>query len=377
MTIQKPHICFISESRATYGLLAGDACTKVGGAEVQQTVLASALQKLGYTITFIVPDQGQAAKVVTEQGITLVKMRAQARSVRGLKYADEIARTFQALGRADADIYYQRIGGHITGIAALYCKLHRKPFVFSVAHNNDLDGSARKRLGPHYHALYRYGLRHSTTVVVQTDDQAELLKQNVRREGVLIRSTFALPAEAEVTAQKKSIVWVGNFKQLKRPELFIELASRLPQYPFVMVGGAGEAQESLMAELSAKAESIPNLRLTGAVPYREVGGYFGEARLFVNTSSDEGFPNTYLQAWSRGAPVIATFDADRLIARYSLGRYCSTLDELVSAVDEFMKDDRLWAATSDHVLSYVRENHGPEAIVAKYDDLLMNLCRKS
>jgi len=158
--------------------------------------------------------------------------------------------------------------------------------------------------------------------------------------------------------------------------LFIELASRLPQYEFVMVGGPRKSQESIFDEMRVRAERVPNLHLTGGVPYKEVGKYFAGAKVFVNTSSIEGFPNTYMQAWCRGVPVIATFDADGLISKYGLGSYCSSVSHLMHAVDEFMRDDALRASVGEAAIKYVREHHSAEVVAARYDELFMRLCRR-
>jgi glycosyltransferase involved in cell wall biosynthesis len=374
--MRKPHICFISESKTTYSLLTGEECSKVGGAEVQQTLLASTLRGIGYPVSFLVPDFGQPGKVVTEQGITLIKIRPQ-KTIRGTKFLDDIARFFQAMGRADADVYYQRAGSPVTGIAAMYCKLNRKPFVFSLASNMDLDGTWKKGLRPHQYWLFNYGLHNATAIVAQTDDQVRLLNENLGRDGVLIRSTFSSPDAPASDPKKDYILWVGNFWLVKRPMMYLELASRLPQYRFVMVGGPhGGGLEYVYEETKAEAPKVTNLEFVGPVPFSQVGRYFDGAALFVNTSSDEGFPNTYLQAWCRGVPVIGTFDADSLISRYDLGRHCDNMETLTASVDEFMKDDALRTSASERVKRYVRENHSPERVVAKYDELLMRLVER-
>jgi glycosyltransferase involved in cell wall biosynthesis len=376
--MRKPRVCFVSESKATYGLLTGgDMSNTVGGAEVQQTLLAPALQKLGYSVVFLVPDLGQPDEVVTDQGITVIKTREQYKSSTGARrYMQDVGLLFRAMRRADADIYYQMTSATITGIIALYCRLKRKPFVFSIASNMDLDGTTRRQLKPLYHKLYWYGLTRATAIVVQTEDQMRLLKENVGRDGVLILSTFSAPDESEQQEERRYVLWVGSFRDVRRPEMFIELASRLPQYEFVMVGGPWTSQESVFDEMKARAERVPNVHLTGGVPYREVGKYFAGAKVFVNTSSMEGFPNTYMQAWCRGVPVIATFDADTLISRYGLGKSCANLDELTAGVESFMEDDALRGAIGEAAARYVREHHGVEAIAAQFDKLFTQLWRK-
>jgi len=376
--MQKPHICFVSESRATYGLLTGEPCSLVGGAELQQSLIASALRKLGYPVTFLVPDLGQETKVVTEEGITLLKTHPHPERVRMSNLVDNLLRLYKNMDRAGADIYYQRAAGMATGVAAFFCKRSRKPFVFSVAHNTDLD-PAKPYPKWHYNMLYRYGLTRATAVVAQTKDQMRLLKENWGREGILIRSIFAEVDEVDRLRQRQYVLWVGNFKRMKRPEMFLDLAASLPQYKFVMVGGREAAEGQLfdeVDEVSARVRDISNLHLIGAVPYKEVGRYFSEAMVFVNTSFGEGFPNTYLQAWSRGVPVVGTFDADGLMTKHGLGRHCSSVAELKDAVEELMRDEALRTSIGKRAIQHVAEHHSSEAVAAQYDKLFTELYRK-
>lgn len=376
--MRKPHVAFISETKATYGLLTGQGADVVGGAEVQQTLLASELLKLGYSVTFLVADFGQPEKVVTSDGIALIKTRPPGgQSNNPIQYLADIRRLFRAMDAADADIYYQRTSATITGITAAFCKLRSKLFVFSIASNMDLDGTARKLLKPHFHVLYQFGLRHARAIIVQTDDQKELLKRNFRRDGIVIRSTYSRPTEEEAALERNGILWVGNFRHVRRPELFLDLAERLPEYQFIMVGGSWLSEPLLFDEMKARAKSISNIKLVGAVPYDHVGYYFGAAKLFVNTSSIEGFPNTYLQAWSRGLPIVATFDADGLISKHHLGCHCDSLDELADAARDFMEDETLRSEAGRRAMKYVEENHSIEAVTAAYDALFKSLCKKS
>ena len=78
----------------------------------------------------------------------------------------------------------------------------------------------------------------------------------------------------------------------------------------------------------AAAARLPNVTMLGAVRYAETGSLFDRAKIFLNTSSIEGFPNTFLQAWIRGVPVVTFFDPDSLVQRLSLGRAANSVDDM-------------------------------------------------
>ena len=54
-----------------------------------------------------------------------------------------------------------------------------------------------------------------------------------------------------------------------------------------------------MTMWSRPLPALPNVTMLGPVRYRDTGALFDRARIFLNTSSIEGFPNTFLQAWIR------------------------------------------------------------------------------
>ncbi|MHB0912210.1 MAG: glycosyltransferase family 4 protein [Armatimonadota bacterium] len=369
----KPHICFVSETEATYGILTGAKCNAVGGAEVQQLVLAEALRGRGYRVTFLVPDLGQPPVIVTASGITVRKTRKQFAGSGLKRLLVDSLKVFAAMRRAGADVYYQRCSSVMTGVTAFYCKLAGKPFVFSVAHNKDVDESLGRFLSFKMRRLYKYGVTNADAVVVQTKEQKDLLKKWVGIDGVHIPSSFHAPKETDSEVVESDVLWAGTFKSIKRPEMFVELAAMLPQYKFLMLGGPGLGEEALYTDLQSRSHSIPNLKLTGLVPYSEVGKYFAGTKIFVNTSISEGFPNTYLQAWCRGVPVVATFDADGLISTRSLGRCVSDQEELKSSVGEFLRDSELRLSAGERALKYVKDNHSIEAVVGRYDELFMRL----
>ncbi len=79
--------------------------------------------------------------------------------------------------------------------------------------------------------------------------------------------------------------------------------------------------------------------MLGAVRYADSGALFDRAKIFLNTSSIEGFPNTFLQAWIRGVPVVSFFDPDSLVQRLPLGHIANSVDDMREAIRGLLEDD--------------------------------------
>lgn len=93
---------------------------------------------------------------------------------------------------------------------------------------------------------------------------------------------------------------------------------------------------------------------------------FDRARVFVNTSETEGFPNTFLQAWIRGIPVVSFFDPDDVIRREGLGHAVASLDEMASAAHSLVTDSQQWLETSARCRAYMARRYGEEQVLAPY-----------
>jgi len=155
-------------------------------------------------------------------------------------------------------------------------------------------------------------------------------------------------------------------RPLKRPDLVIDLSQALPDVSFQMIGGPMPGYSDYYTQMSNRAARLSNLTFRGPVPYHAVSGEFGRARIFVNTSEIEGFPNTYLQAWIHGTPVVSFFDPDGVINREGLGKAVSTNDEMAAAVLEIVGNPNLWRQMSARCLAYMTRDHGEDEVIAPY-----------
>lgn len=97
------------------------------------------------------------------------------------------------------------------------------------------------------------------------------------------------------------ILFVGNIQPVKNPQLFVELAIRMPEFKFLMIG-----KRLNRANLVSKyGVSIPkNLILMGEMSHESVLDAMASCKTFVMTSKHEGIPTALLEAMGTGKPVV-------------------------------------------------------------------------
>ncbi len=135
--------------------------------------------------------------------------------------------------------------------------------------------------------------------------------------------------------------------------------------------------ESFYAAIREEALRVANVRFHGPVPYHGISEFFERCRVFVGTSEIEGFPNTYLQAWSRGAPVAAFLDPEQLIARNGMGRAVSTLSELCEAIVTLHDDAQAWETASQRSREYMDNRFNPAQVIGPYIEAVAELHAQS
>jgi len=324
----------------SYGMLSGEGNPKyIGGESIQHVLLARAWRDLGHDVSIIVHDEGQGAKREHE-GITAIAAHTRRGGMPGLRFFHPRAtRLLSALIAADADVYYQSPAGAYTGITAWFCRATGRRFIFRVASDSDCEKEHGRIQFWRDRKLYNYGLRRADFVAAQTDFQAQLLRENHGIQSVVLNMMVEVPRNGVPAEKDIDVLWLSNLRALKRPELALELARQLPHVNFMLAGGPMPGGETYFEDVRAAAARLPNVSMHGAVRYADSGKLFDRAKIFLNTSSIEGFPNTFLQAWVRGVPVVSFFDPDSLVQRLQLGHIANSIDEMREAIRGFLDDD--------------------------------------
>jgi len=365
-----PHICFVAAN--IYPVLSGAGNVEfAGGGEVQQTIVLRALARRGYRVSVITRDFGQDA-VVDCDGIAVHRLPPVAkRGVKGLRFIyPRLTDVVTVLRKVDPDLVYQRIAGAYTLASGSYARWHGKPFIYAAGSDRDFEFGANPGKGKLDILLYRFGLsRFANLVFIQNEAQRALLKENFGKIGEVVSNCFEEEA-AGIGSPSGPVLWVGTIKPIKRPEIFLELARRHPSKRFRMVGGAGDIPEAnaYLQHIRSAADQLPNLEFCGHVPFRKVGRYFDDCSVLVNSSSFEGFPNTFLQAWIRGIPS-ASFVRPETAPGQCGTLACRDVDEMSARLHDLTSDPDVWARASGASRSYFLEHHSVDAVIHRYDEL--------
>lgn len=363
---EKPHICFVGLTNLP--VLAREYNSHgIGGEEVQQTLMGKALARRGYRVSMVVADYGQKDGESWD-GVTTYKAYKFSDGIPVLRYVHpRWTGLWDALKRSNADVYYVSCAGMQVGLVSMFARKYGRRVVFKIASDDDCNPD---RLLIQYwrdKKLYEYGLRRADVILAQSIQQQTALRNNYGLDSrVTIMMVDNNKHDYPFSERDVSVLWVNNLRHLKRPYLMLELSRKMADVTTHMIGGRVGGSESLFDQITDESRSISNLKFHGRVPYHDVNDFYERAKVFVNTSDIEGFPNSYLQSWIRGTPVVSFFDPDGVIEKEGLGTTVTSMDEMEKAIRVLMTDDQAWKAVSDRCKKYMEKEYGEEKILAPY-----------
>ena len=345
----------------------------IGGESVQQTLLGRALARRGVDVSMIVSDCGQIDGAQWD-GVRVFKAYRPNAGLPVLRFIHpRWTGLWSALARADADLYYTSCAGMHVALLAMFCRRFHRRFVFRTASDTDCDRSRVLLRFARDRWLYAYGLRRADAILVQSASQAETLARSYGLAGRLAGMLVEPPPPS--TARDIDVLWVSNIQKLKRPDRILELAGEMPEVKIHMVGGPLSGQEGLFRDIANKAATRRNVTFHGRLSYWDANDLYGRARVLVNTSDVEGFPNSYVQAWVRGVPVVTLIDPDRVIEREGLGIAARHPAQILDAVRSLLGDPAVWNAASDRCRMFMAREYGEEKVLAAYFDTFAEVMR--
>lgn len=369
------NVCLVAHF--AYGAMKGGSDGSIGGVERQTSLMAKWLVAKGHKVSILTWSEGSDKDEIID-GVQIIKICRNDSGLPGIRFFHpRWTGLIGAMKRANADVYYQNCGEYVTGQVAMWCKANNKKFLYSLASDMDADPSfpIMKTLRERW--LYKYGLLNADQIISQTQTQVNMLKSGFDLKSSIMPMPCVGPAEDEYLPlqwyeDKPIILWAARIHECKRLELFLQVAVELPEFNFVVGGSAGreDAYSQGLLDTMSKLENVTHL---GMVAREDMPALYHSSTLFCCTSEYEGFPNTFLEAWSQGLPIVSTFDPDHLIQKRGLGLSATTKDELVTGLRKLCSERDLWQTYSSNARDYYQENHSVEEVMGRFENIFVKL----
>ncbi|KYG82859.1 glycosyltransferase family 4 protein [Roseivirga echinicomitans] len=308
----------------------------LGGSEIQCHQIAYGLTELGIDLTYLAVG-GYDYSIDLPYKVIAVE-----------KNSKSIAQVCKEL---QTDVIYWRFNKNLLASVINEIKPFNIRLIFSVSHIHDLKPFAykpipnlsvfdrlKRRLGHLVKGIeFQRAFKKIDGVVCNNEEHLDRIAHTNK---IYIPNSPFLEFE-EFSWPKPYVVWVGNIKAHKHPELFIDLAKSFERQgvDFLMVG---DIQQQAYEYLNTSKELPGNFYYLGPKRIFETNGVIRSSLFLIHTCEPEGFPNVFLQAWSFKKPVVsAFFDPGSMIEKHDVGRISNNLSKLYTDVEQLIKDQQL------------------------------------
>jgi len=159
-------------------------------------------------------------------------------------------------------------------------------------------------------------------------------------------------------------------RQPKRPDVLVEVAQRLPLIRFVVCGGTTchRSPESFAENVANRLRTMPNVTYLGQVPPERCREVVSHASVLLSTSDEEGFPNTFLEAWSKGTPVVSlNIDPEGVIEQKGLGTVSRDVARAAADISALVIDTSRREAIGTRARRHVAECHSEQHVVEEFE----------
>ena len=321
-------ICFVLDSAH----MAFDRRPMIGGAQVQVRTVAEELAARGYTVS-------------VASGEAFEHARIRSLSCRHL---------WRSWRRTRPEVVVATIATRTSIKAAVVARLLGIDCVYRLSNTGESElqidrdggGDPLKRL------IFYLMLRFLATKIWC---QHSVQQANLARRGLgskLFVAANLAPDRRLPASERRTVLWIGRYDGVKRPELFPRIAGRLPGRQCVMIipGAPPAFYESV--------SGLENLRLLDYVAPEELPAYYARARVLVNTSRSEGLPNTFIEAACQGTPIVTTrVDPGDYFARYGHGLVIEDEAALASTIEQLFIEPAAHDQLSRNARRYFEEVH--------------------
>ncbi|MCR9277138.1 MAG: glycosyltransferase family 4 protein [Pseudomonadaceae bacterium] len=354
-----------------YSYLAGEADARyIGGIERDLVRIASILASR-YRVAFLTFADADTRRFTTRDGVDVVPVydpEAGLPKVRLLH--PRLTSMVMTARELKPRVFIQMGGGEDSLLTVSAARASGAKSVFLIGSDSDCDGQHQLVYSGLERALYRAALPRFDSYFAQTDAQRSLAQEHHGIDAQVLRTPSVDLGFVERGQDVRSVLWVGRIDPIKRAEWLVDAAAQLPEVSFHLVGAAN-ASGDYDAAIERKARALTNVTWHGRKNLDELRDLYRQATYLLSTSIQEGFPRTFLEAWSTGLPTLSSFDPDGVIAEHGLGLHYHSVDELVTRLSASDEDyEQLSQRCREFYENYYSDSAAEAALLAAFEALL-------
>lgn len=372
MSKNKVKICFFSP--ASYPFFVPQSNILHGGAEFQMYLWADELANVSpFNIYFFI---GKYGKIQECTNLRFVETDTLKNKESLFVKLCKAVKLFYKLIIIAPDVLITTNANAFVGIFAIYTRLFNKKLIYRTSHIIDINTVYIKNNGISG-IIYKYGLMNAEKVIVQNKEDKFELKKNHNLDSIVIKNSFKIK-HYHIT-EKQILLWVARFQKWKNPYLFLDLAKQIPSENFVMICPYNPSDHKKWEILKSEAEKIPNLKFIEKIAFSKIQSYFNKAKIFVNTSDFEGFPNTFLQAAQGKTPIVSlNVNPDNFLNEYNCGIFCKNdFNLLIRETKKLLQEPAEQILKGENAYRYLKENHDINKIGKQLEEIIYDLIGKN
>jgi glycosyltransferase involved in cell wall biosynthesis len=374
MIKNKIKICFVCEY--SYRLFnpnwSKTNCNIFGGVDVDVYRIATELAKDdNFEVIVIVGDFNQPDEEIIDN-VKIVKW-----SIKKGNRLFSTVNLIKILLKEKVDLFFLEKAHELNGIIRLFSKIKGKKMIYRTASDIDCNKKFVERNWLNG-ISYEYALEKADKVITQNESNRIDLLKNYGIKSLVIKNAAPIKNKFSIR-NKKFVLWVGRGEKLKKPFLFLKLAEQFPKYSFLMICSKYHLDNINLEDLIKHSKNIKNIKILPGIEFQKVEKYFKEAKVFVNTSDYEGFPNTFVQATTNSTPILSlNVNPDNFLDKYKCG-FCAKGDfELMKRqLNKLLTNRKSWKNMSKNSYIYAKNNHDIKKVIKQYKRLFFKVINET